>query len=195
MTDPTDPTELGSGTKLTGCTPPNGTTANDFVISNGIAYLATSKDACELMVYNVANPLGVTYIAGASRDFLDTENGLSVFLLSTRLYFGRQKNSGPELYMLNASSPFPTLGGFPTLASKEIGDDVTDLRVAGRFAFAAVAHANEEFQVWSSDLSGPSINLYDFGNVVIAGFDYDNDWVFATGNASPNLTILYSPTP
>ena len=193
VSDPTDPIELGSGTKLTGCTPPNGTTANDFVVNNGIAYLATSKSACEMMVYNVADPLSVAYIAGASTDFSGTEDGLSVFLLGTRLYFGRQKNSGHEIHMLNASKPFPTSGGFSTLASKEIGDDVTALRVVGPFAFAAVAHANEEFQVWPSDLSGTSINVYDFGNVVKAGFDYDDEWVFATGNATPNLTILYSP--
>lgn len=186
VTDPRDPTEIGRKEL--------NTTVNDFVISNGLGYFAVQSDATgPLRVYNVATPTGITEVVGARGNIAGTENGLSIFLIGPRLYFGRQKNSGPEFYMLDASSPLTASGGLPILASKEIGDDVTDLRVVGPFAFAAVKHANEEFQVWPSDLSGPAINIYNFGNVINAGFDYNNEWFFVTGGSTPNFKILYSP--
>jgi prepilin-type N-terminal cleavage/methylation domain-containing protein len=187
VTTPTSPTELGSGYELNA-------TVNDLTVSNGIAYLATATGK-ELVVLNVANPSSISEITGASKSPGGSAAAESLFLNGTKLYLGLASNSGPEVYLLDASSPLTASGGLPTIASKEIGNDVVGIRVAGPIAFLGVSHASEEFQIWSSDLSGGAISIYNFGNVISAGFDYDNDWVFASGQSSPNLTILYSPPP
>jgi hypothetical protein len=57
-----------------------------------------------------------------------------------------------------------------------------------------VDHANEEFDIWNV-LTTPltHIKTYNFGNVISGGFDYEPDFVYATGQSTPNLQILYSP--
>lgn len=201
VSDPTDPTEIGPGTKLKGCTPPNGTTANALLVRDGIAYFADDKAACELMVYDVSDPLHPAYLANASVDLPGTTNGLSLFLLGNKLFFGREKSSGsPELYIFDATDPKNASGGLPQIGAtdphKELNTDITDIYVVGKFGFLATpADSSNDFKVW--DFSNPesiqSINLtFNFGNKPSV-IDYDSNFVYAAGLSTPNFEMLYSP--
>ncbi len=192
--DPTNPTELGNKEL--------NTTVNDFTVRDGLAYFADDSDARgELLIYDVSNPLVISEIVGARGDFPGNTNGESLFLLGNKLYFGRQKTpSAPEFYILDASSPRTAVGGLPIIGlsdpNKDMGTDITNIRVAGSFAFIATyANSSGGFKVW--DISNPldiqSINLtFNFGNKPVA-IDYDSNFVYAGGESTPNFQMLYSP--
>lgn len=196
VSDPTNPTEdptKGGGRKELN------STVNDFVIRNGIAYVAVDSNLRgELLLYDVSVPSAISEIVGARTNLPGSQNGESVFLIGNKLYFGRQSvASGPELYVFDASNPQGASGGLPILgAPQEIGGDVLAVRVANQFAFLVSSKSKEEFQVW--DISDPStITLtkkYNFGNIIAGGIDYEPDFIYATGDATSNFQILYSPT-
>ncbi len=195
VSQPTNPTELGQGTEL-------GITVNDIAMqerfiggaTKRFAYMATSQDSAELKVYDITDPTSNGTISEITAvDLLPgVQNGLSVFLVGTKLYLGRQSASGPDLYVYDVSNP---PAGLTLLGSKDIGTGVLAIRVAGRFAFLSTPQAQNEFQVWNiSNLASISlIKKYNFGNIVDQGIDYEPDFVYATGQATPNFQMLYSP--
>ncbi len=191
VSTPTSPTEFGSGTELN-------TTANDFTVRDGVAYFADDSDARgELLVYSVADPSNVHEYTGARTDLSGSKNGMSLYVIGNKLYFGRESNSGAELYILDASNVKTTTSGLAVIGTpQEIGGDVLSIRVVGPLCFLVSSKTNQEFQVW--DVSNPSaITLrarYNFGNIVAGGIDYEPDFIYATGNSTPNFQILYSPT-
>ncbi len=198
LSNPNNPLEIGTGTKLNGCTPPNGTTVNDFVIQNGVAYMAAEKENCELLIYDVSNPASIKYLAEASVDLPGNQDGFSIFILGNKLYFGRQSTgSGPEFYIFNTTNVLSQVNGLPTIGvPKEIGSDVIDIYIVGNFGFLVTTKTKEEFQVYN--ISVPAnisvIKKYNFGNIIQGGLDYENDFIYTTGDATPNFQILYSPT-
>ncbi len=196
VSTPNNPVELGTGTKLIGPTPPNGTTVNDFVIRNGIAYFAAEKDTAELLVYDVSDPFHILHLAGATVNLPGNQNGASVFLLGNKLYLGREVVSGgPEFYIFNASSPKTAVGGLPIVGSPtEVGTDVLAIRGISRFAFLATSKSKEEFQVWNVPTSGTVslIKKYNFGNIIAGGIEYEQNFIYSTGAATPNFQILYN---
>jgi hypothetical protein len=198
LSTPTNPTEVGTGTKLTACTPPNGTTINDLVVQNNIVYMAAEKANCELIVYDISNPAAPKYLNGASVNLPGTEDGFSLFILGSKLYFGRQSTpSGPEVYVFNIQNSLIQSGGVPQIGNpKEIGTDILDLYVIGKFGFLVTSKTKEEFQIYNFfQLTNIQlIKKYNFGNIVAGGMDYENDFVYATGDATPNFQILYSPS-
>ncbi len=184
------------------------TTVNDFVVRDDLIYFADESDARgPLLIYDVATPTSITEIIGARTMFLDNaenpnndENGLSIYLLGNKLYFGRQKtSSSPEFYILDASNPRTAIGGLPIFGSldpkKELGTDVTGITVIGRFAFLAT-YNNSSGGLKVFDISNPfliqPINLsFNFGNKP-AYIDYDSDFIYATGESTPNFQMLCS---
>jgi len=174
------------------------TTVNDLVVRDGIGFFATETDTRgELLVYNVSNPALITEIAGAGHNFSGNEDGRSLFLLGNKLYFGRDEiATGPEFYILDASNPLTAVGGLPIIGQQEINANVTDIRIAGRFAFlASHSGGSRGFYVWNilNPTNIQSIYLdFNFGNKPIA-IDYEDNFVYATGLSTPNLQILYSP--
>ncbi len=197
LSTPSNPIEIGIGTKLTACTAPNGTTVNDLVVQNDLVYLAAEKANCELSIYDVSIPSSPKYLSGASVNLPGTEDGYSLFVIGSKLFFGRQSTpSGPELYAFNIQNALTQTGGVPQLGTaKEIGSDVLDLYITGKFGFIVTSKTKEEFQVYNiSNLANILlIKKYNFGNIVAGGMDYENDFVYATGDATPNFQILYSP--
>ena len=197
ISNPANPIELGSGTELVGPTPPNGTTVNDLVVWNNVAYFAAEKDAAELLVYDVSNPATPVFMPSATVDLAGNWDGMSIFLIGNKVYLGRQSvTSGPELYVFNNENPHAAVGGLPILGSAEIGTTVLGIQVAGKFGFLATEKTNEEFQVW--DILNPAgmvlIKKYNFGNIIAGGLDYEPDFIYSTGSATPNFQILYSQT-
>ena len=125
-------------------------------------------------------------------DLAGNQDGQSVYVSGHKLYLGRLSGTGSELFVYNTLNPASTL---PLLGSKDILADVLGIRVAGPLAFLATGKVNQEFQVWRvSDLSNiTNVTVYNFGNVVASGIDYEPDFIYATGQSTPNFQILYSP--
>jgi len=196
VSDPTNPIELGNGIKM-------GITINDIAvterilggISKRIIFMATSQDSAEVKVYD-ATDMGVIgaliEIVAARQNLPGIQNGLSIDLIGAKLYLGRQSSLGADLYVFDSFDP--TLG-MPQLGSADIGTSVVGLRVVGRYGFLATSKTNQEFQIWNiENLSSITlIKNYNFGNVIAQGVDYEPDFIYATGLATPNLQILYSP--
>src|SRR3989344_3746845 len=196
LSSPGNPIELGNGTKLVGPTPPNGTTANDLVVSDDIAYFAAEKNSAELLIYDVLIPSAPSFMSNATVNLSGNENGSSLYLIGNKLYFGRENVTGAELYVFNASNPRTAVGGLSIIGNpSNIGSGILDMFVIGRFGFIVSGKTNEEFQVWN--ISNPediqNIAKYNFGNIVAGGLDYEPDFIYATGDATPNFQILYSP--
>lgn len=160
-------------------------------ISKRYLYLATDESDREIRVLDVTNSLSISEATHV--DLAGGQDGASVYLLGTKLYFGRKSvASGAELYLYDASNP---VTGLLLLGSKDIGTDVLGIRVAGPLAFLATGKTNQEFQVWN--IANPAaitnVAVYNFGNVVGAGIDYEPDFIYATGQSTPNFQMLYSP--
>ncbi len=193
--NPENPLEIGSGLKLVACKSPQGTTANDLIVNNNYLYLAVEKKDCELIVYDLTSGFPV-YLNNASVDLPGDQNGSSLAILGKKLFFGREiVNSGPELYFFDISNPLTAVGGLPSFDSpKEIGGGIYDLYAINKFLFIATQKSNEEFQVWNIKKT-PTLPIikWNFGNVLSAGFDYEPDFMYVTGQSTPNFQILYSP--
>jgi len=123
------------------------------------------------------------------------QDGQSVYIVGNKLYFGRQSTpSGPDFYVFNISNPTV---GLAQLGSQDIGTGVIGIRVVGSLGFFVTPKVSKEFQVWniSNSASVSLIKEYNFGNVVSQGIDYEPDFVYATGQSTPNFQILYDSTP
>jgi len=199
--DPENPSEIGSGTKLTGCTPPNGTTVNDFVVRGDFAFLAASKAGCELMIYDVSDPFLPSYMVDASVNLSGTKDAESLFLIGNKLYLGREKSPGNEIYVFDVSDLESAEGGLPILSptddDKELDIDITGIRVIGRFGFF-VSYSSGSGGLEVLDVSDPSSDIepiyldFNFGNKPSV-VDFEGDYLYAGSEATPNLQIFYSP--
>lgn len=197
ITTPSSPTEMAIGSA--GCKGFEMTdTIEQFVVRdqivNGVTkrylFAATDEDDREIRVLDVTNPLAITEATDV--DLAGAQDGQSIYLSGQKLYFGRMSASGAELYVYNTINPSASL---PLLGSKDVGTDVLGIRVAGSLAFLATGKTNQEFQVWNvGNLSNiTNVAIYNFGNVVGSGIDYEPDFIYATGQSTPNFQILYSP--
>jgi hypothetical protein len=199
VSTPASPTELSIGSAI--CKGYElGETAESLVVKDqtigGVtkryAYLATDDISRELDVLDVTDPLAITRVTAAVQDLPGAQDGASVFSVGNKLYFGRQSSTGSDLYVFDITNP---TAGLTTLGSKDIGTGVIGLQVVGKFAFLATPKVNKEFQVWDiSNLGNITlIKDYNFGNVVANGVDYEPDFIYATGQSTPNFQIIYSP--
>ena len=197
ISTPSAPSELSVGSA-----PCKGFEMNDTVeqfvvrdqVVNGVTkrffFAATDQNNKELRIFDMTNPLAISETSNV--DLSGNQDGASVYLSGQKLYFGRLSATGSELFVYDTSNPLSTL---PLLGSKDIGADVLGIRVAGYLAFVATGKTNQEFQVWNvGTLSNiTSVAIYNFGNVVGSGVDYEPDYIYATGQSTPNFQILYSP--
>ncbi len=178
-----------------------GNSVNDMVVQDQIIggvtkrymYMATDELDKELRVFDVTNPLSIVEVTSANQNLPGEQNGMSLFSVGYKLYFGRQSTpSGPDFYVYDTSNPNT---GLTLLGSVDIGTGVLAIRVAGKFAFIATPRVNREFQVWN--IENPSnitnITVYNFGNVVNRGIDYSPDFIYSTGQSTPNFQIIHSP--
>lgn len=155
-----------------------------------LLYAATDESNREIRVLDITNSLAITEQIDV--DLSGAVDGASVYLVGNKMYFGRLSGTGAELFIYDISDPSTSL---PLLGSKDIGTDVLGIRVAGSFGFLATGKTNQEFQVWNVGTPSTitSIAIYNFGNIVGSGIDYEPDYIYATGQSTPNFQILYSP--
>jgi len=192
---PSSPVEYGSGCKGYSL---NSTVENMQIrdqviggISKRFAYLATDQNNRELRVLDVTNPLAITEVPAASQDLPGSQDGQSVFVIGNKLYFGRQSTpSGQDLYVYDISNP---PAGLTLLGSQDINAGVIDIRVAGRTIFLITSKSNKEVQIWDNEnLSNIKlVKEYNFTNIADKGMDYEADFLYVTGDATPNFQILY----
>lgn len=193
VANPSSPVELGSGTAID-------ITMNDLVvrtrITGGVSkrylYAATARDAGEVAVYDVTNPVSITEVMADRIDLPGSQDGQSVALIGTKLYVGRQSApSGPDLYMYDASNPAT---GLPLLGSVDIGTGVTSIRVENRLAYLGTVKANKQIQVWDvGDASAMKfLSSYAVPGLADRGLDYDSDIVFAVSTNAPLFRMLKS---
>ncbi|PIQ66914.1 MAG: hypothetical protein COV95_01530, partial [Candidatus Zambryskibacteria bacterium CG11_big_fil_rev_8_21_14_0_20_40_24] len=66
---------------------------------------------------------------------------------------------------------------------------------SGRFVFLATEKNGQEIQVWDiSDSSNLSrIKNYNLSQISKLGIDYENNFLYAVGQTTPNFQMIYSP--
>ncbi len=199
---PTSPAELGSGTEL-------GFTATDIIVrdqySGGVkkrfAYLTAMLDHREIQVFDVTDPLNVTFVAKADLDPQNVCTGTlpdarTLTLSGTVLYVGTDYRTTspcsqlPELYAFDVTDPAQ---GIPQIGSMEVGADVLSLRVSGPYLFLPANHSGiYELQVRNSDPS----NLALLNSIPVSaknigdGIDFDNDVTHASDSDTGYLYLL-----
>jgi hypothetical protein len=198
VSTPLSPIEIGPGFEVNG-------TANDLLItairlSNHtykLAFLATDRSSNEIMILNVTNPNSPSLLT--SIDLPSTTDALCLQLLGNTLYIGRQKTSGnPELYVYHLeygeSGNLPTINLSPVGNGLETGFDITQLRVAGRFAFVSNPLATTELRVW--DISHPDTGFprvdttpLSMGNKIVAT-DYEFPYIYIASQANSVLQLI-----
>jgi hypothetical protein len=195
VTNPASPTWLGSREM--------NHNVNNIIVRGDYAYLAmTTSDANdkELAIVDVSDPTDILphFVSGDPEEWgynaSGIEDGLSLALIGNKLYLGREAGTAAEhdFFILDVSLPTSTL---PVLGSMALRSDIIQIRIADRFAFLGTSKTNEEFQIWN--IVNPAnlslVKAYNFGNNVKQGFDYEPDFIYATGQSTPNFQILYSP--
>ncbi len=193
VSNPSDPVELGGGVEL-------GVTVNGFAIEERLvsgvhkrfAYMATSQLGAELKVYDVtdATNIGAAAEVLVSRhDLPGAQNGLSVYPLGNRLYFGRASTpAGPDVYVFDSTNPGV---GLPIIAAQNIDTGVSSLMVVGSLMFITTPKSKKEVQVWG--VSGGDISLvstHALAGASFGGFDYAAGVLYATGQGSISIEVI-----
>jgi Tfp pilus assembly protein PilV len=198
VSTPSNPTELPIGSAACAGqelnTTVEGLVVQDQVISgvtHRYAYMATDSNIRELMVWDVTDPLAMHEVTAARQDLSGNTDAASVYAIGRKLFLGRLSAPGADLYVYDTSNPEVSLAA---LGQKDIGTGVTGIRVMGSLAFLSTPKTNQEFQVWNvKQLDNISlIKAYNFGNIVSNGVDYEPDFIYTTGDSTPNFQILYS---
>lgn len=130
---------------------------NDIFVNATNAFLATSDDSGELMVVDIANPGTMIHPDVSGKKFNPSGNldGLSVYVLGTDAYLGRERATGAnfDFYQVDAGNP----ASMVSVRSKRLGiannTGVVDILVRNRFAFLITSDSNQTFQVWNVEQS------------------------------------------
>ncbi|MBU6501033.1 MAG: hypothetical protein KGJ89_02815 [Patescibacteria group bacterium] len=177
---------------------------NAIAVRGDYAYLATSNDSGEIMVYNVGNPANIQLVGSfdAQRSASDDEDATSIFIVGNRLYFGRQivnSTSERDFYILDISNPTTPVELCATCSinlgssiSKNIsGSTVTGTRVSGNYAFLSLDDSNIGFL--TLDISNPAaikpIGPYNFSNHT-TGLDLEDNFIYSSNNQNDGLRII-----
>ncbi len=164
---------------------------NAIFVKDDIAYLATSASE-ELKIYDASNPASITYLGGYDAPG-DSEDGKSLHLVGSILYFGRLVGGNHanhhELHIFNVADP----ASVQNLGSRDLGADINDLRIRDNLAFLATSNSNSEFQVWdvSSTTNIAFWGSYNFPQMG-TGIDYENNLIYMSVRSNDALRIITS---
>ncbi len=164
-------------------------------ISNGVtkryAYLVTNESDREIRVLDVTNPFSI--FEATHIDLPGSQDAMSLSLVGERLYVGRQSTlRGPELYVYNTHTPYD---GLQILGTKEVGSSVVGIRIAGPLAFIATTKVGQELQFFDVTDTANIVKVTTYAFLSIAGnaMDYENDFLYVSGQSTPQFQILHSP--
>ncbi len=178
-----------------------GATVSAIIVANNLAYLATSDNARELIVLNVANPVNPTLASIYNASGSAFGYGQALYLTGDKLTFGRTYISGaPEFYILDASSSSSLIPD-PPLATFDIGTSANPFSILGviardslTFITGGTSSTGGKFEIlnttnssaislWTTPLSLP-------GTSVGSAFDCEGNDFFVTSNDTSNNGYL-----
>src|SRR3989338_1137173 len=198
--DPENPIEIGLGIELN-------RTVEDLAISQKTIsgtnhyymYSATDKNSAPLSIYDITYPWSgnakVLEITSAEPSFSGTQDGQSIFILGTKLYFGRMSSNGAEVFIFDISNP-ASGSALPLIASANVGSSVTGIFASGTLMFLATDHSQRGFQVWKfeGNTIGAINNISQFPDIITnSGVTYENGWIYAASSTQEVLKIIYDP--
>lgn len=180
----------------------------DMVVRDGMLYIASSADQCELMIIDASNPNVMTnpcpavVPAGATvYNATGDEDGTAVYALGNRVYLGRHETNNPgsgehELYVLDVTTP----SSVSVLGSRDLGlgsnTQVEGISVTGPLVFLATTHTTAGFQVWYTgtlpSIVSPSScdNTYNYSEKASAIDFYDN-YGFVANESNQAFRVIY----
>jgi len=140
VTVPSSPVYLGSFDV--------GANINDIVVSNTVAYLATSDNSLELDIIDVSVPTSPARIGSLSLE--GTQDATSVAINGNYVYVGRLQGTKEEFAVVDVSTPSSP----SKVGELQFSSDVNDLAVSGNYVYGATSDNNKEFVVF--DVSAPA---------------------------------------
>lgn len=119
-----------------------GEDVNHVYVDGNYAYLATDGNSEELIIVDITNKSAPTQ--AGTYNIAGNDNALTIYSVGTTVYIGtEEKGSGPEFYIVDASTPAAIL----ELGSYEIDEDIQDIEVSGNSAYLATALDDKEFVI------------------------------------------------
>lgn len=156
-----------------------------------LAFLATPSDASEVRVLDVTGGT-ITEVTEARTDLPGNKDGRSLFLLGNRLYVGLESGAGADLYVLNASVPFPRTGGLPVVHSAETSPrSVSSIRVSGERIYLTGTGGSARLEVRDVHAPATLIGTRSIAGIGENALDTDGNTVYV--GASGALRLLTSP--
>lgn len=183
VSDPLNPVALG-GKEI-------GHAVQDIYVSGALAYIATGDDK-ELKIYDVSNPANITLL-GEFNIIGNCEDGISLYLVGPKLYFGRTDDCGHTNHHKFSILDVASSSGVRSLGSTNIGASVTGIVVRDTLAFIGTSDSNKEFQVWN--ISDPAniafVSSLNFPQMA-TGIDYEDNLVYVSVRSNDALRIITS---
>jgi type II secretory pathway pseudopilin PulG len=167
---------------------------NAIVVRGDYAYLATSGDSSEVMVYDVSDPTSITL--EYSFNATGTEDGLSLALVGNRLYLGRERAPAgrSDFYILDVSNPvLPSVLGEKNLGLNP-NSDIVGVVVRGPFAFLAIDNPTTGLAILN--ITNPSAITHhtvcttlNFSENTTA-IDMEGDYIFTANTSNDEIRVL-----
>ena len=167
-----------------------------IVVRGTSAYLATTANNNELMVFDINTPGSIQPPWGGpgstepGYNASGNEDGTSIFLLGNIFYLGRARTASgrPELFILKTSdlsiSASTNLGLNPSSAT------VQDIDAVSNFIFLGTSDSNAEFQVWNKNDLNSRVSYFNFPQA-ITGLEYMDNKIYVSVDSNNALHIIY----
>ncbi len=169
---------------------------NDIVVRDDVAYLATSADTKELIVFDVSAPREIHEIGyfNAGLSTVNDRDATSLYLLGNTIYLGRKRETqfNPELYAIDISnSTLPTLSWSFAIGLMQPLSYVSGVIRRGNLLFVSSTDPENGFIVFDiKDTSNiKKISENNFQPPVIS-FDIQKDEIYAVDSFGENIFVI-----
>lgn len=156
-------------------------------VKDNLAYLATSDNNAELLIYDVSDPTNIT-LKGLY-DAVGNDDALSLSLQGNLLYLGRGSGTN-NFIILNVTDP--------TAVSLVSTTNVTtnglyDILAKDYLIFIGAGDSNKEFQVWNI-VSSTAPTFWSSFNYpqVVSDIDYEDNLVFVSVRSNDAVRVITS---
>ena len=201
ISDPRNPVEIISARKQLNRTV-NDMTVREQMVDGSLhryLFLAAMAGSKELEIVEVTNNVSTT-----SRvvNLAGEEDALSLHLQGDNLYLGREKNSGPELYLFSVTALLN--GSITPSAVSEVGANVHTIEGSGKVIFLGTNQTNAQFQVWHANTETWSATTAGTGRVTDMavlglaplGIEISENYVYLltqSATQQETLSVIYAP--
>lgn len=196
VSDPTNPVHLGSREL--------NHSVRKIIVRDSYAYLATSGNSDELIILDVSNPAsilpffpGVGNPEAMNYDAPGNQDGMSLYLLSNKLYLGRERGTGAnhDFLVLDVQDPNNVTLLGSTLLNLNPNTAVTGIIVSGDLAFVVTSDQGEGFMILDIEDSQNIIKLdsCNYSEKAI-DIDFDGEYSYAANESNSGLRIINKVT-